>query len=754
MFRLFFGCVMVAAVCVTAVMLLAPAIGDDNPPPNPEVPPLSKGGPDVPRAGTPVDDDKPADLRKSVKAAMHQPMTILDARVLPVLRQDVPSERDGKLIFLATEVRPGEHVPAHKELYFSVATLGVPVTGWEGVLPEERIVEEGTGNMYRQVRPSDYATPGKALIVRHRVRFRTLDIGDKVKEGQTLGLINPVLAIEDLAIKLAMAEAAQSDVYVSRDMKTESKRRYDAIVAARRSVKSSFSLDDEMIAQVTFSRYTNEEEAKKAAVKKGQRELSAAQTTLRMHQLKANISGVIRAVYKQPGEAVRNLEAVLQLQSPDVLRVEAQVEVQDALELRKRMQRAEAWRVEAQRIRLQAIERGDMKEPPAAAMLMRRADSEVRVEVEASRQEPPLAALSGHTQEVTCVAMTAEAEPRVVSGSEDHTVRVWKKATGEDRWGEEMQLDHRAVVRSLAVTGPKAKTALLLTGTATGRARLFGLADMKETMLDSRHTGAINAVAFSADGDLCVTGGEDASLCLWKTDSGKLLGRVANAHRAAVTSAVFTPKGRVVTAGRDKRIVVWRLAEGGEGGRTLERDGTPLDRRGGEVGVLGTDPEGTYVLFDDGREVSIRSLDGRQVAGTLRNPPGAPNFAGFALYSPDGKTILAAGNGPGRLQLWRAPGEGVRPAELRQYLWSGNITCGAFAPGGKLAATGTADNRVLVWQLPESVEVEKPLDGQLTFVEEFLDTSLRKLTIRATVDNRGGWVIPGATATVVVPPVK
>jgi WD40 repeat protein len=386
-------------------------------------------------------------------------------------------------------------------------------------------------------------------------------------------------------------------------------------------------------------------------------------------------------------------------------------------------------------------------------MAERQALDQTKVEVEASRQEPPIASLNGHTQEVTCVAVTAEAAPRIVSGSEDNTVRVWKRLPAEDRWVEELQLDHKVPVRSLAVTGPKTKAAVMLTGTVTGRARLFTLADMKELMLESRHTGAINACAFSPEGDLCVTAGEDASLCLWKVETGKLMGRVATAHRAAITSVVFTPGERVVTAGRDKRIVVWKLTEGGEGGRTLKEEGA-IDRRGGDVTSLGTDPEGTHVLFDDGRELSVRSLDGRLVTGTLRNPPGSPNFAQFAMFSPDGKTILAAGNGPGRLQLWRAPGEGARPAELRQYLWSAAISCGAFAPEGKFAATGTADNRVLVWQLPESGEAEKPLKGQLTFVEEFLDTNLRKLTIRATVENPDGWVIPGATATIVVPPLR
>ncbi|MBY0227988.1 MAG: hypothetical protein K2W96_01775, partial [Gemmataceae bacterium] len=64
-----------------------------------------------------------------------------------------------------------------------------------------------------------------------------------------------------------------------------------------------------------------------------------------------------------------------------------------------------------------------------------------------------------------------------------------------------------------------------------------------------------------------------------------------------------------------------------------------------------------------------------------------------------------------------------------------------------------SDNRVLVWALPTRAEAEAPLAGQLTYVEEFLDSSLRKLAVRANVDNPG-WVLPGATATIVVPAQK
>jgi WD40 repeat protein len=166
------------------------------------------------------------------------------------------------------------------------------------------------------------------------------------------------------------------------------------------------------------------------------------------------------------------------------------------------------------------------------------------------------------------------------------------------------------------------------------------------------------------------------------------------------------------------------------------------------------DPKGERVLFDEGRELRVLGLATRRIEGTIQNPVGAVNFSTMAVFSPDGKTVLTNGAAAGRLQLWRAPGEEVRAAELRQYLWnSAPVTCGAFAPGGAFAVTGTQDHQVLVWELPGRAEADNVVTGQLTYVEEFMDTSLKRVPVRAEIHNAPRWVIPGANATLVIPPL-
>ena len=48
-----------------------------------------------------------------------------------------------------------------------------------------------------------------------------------------------------------------------------------------------------------------------------QREANAAITILRKHEVRAQIAGEIKLIYKHADEAIKNLDPVLQIQNPD-----------------------------------------------------------------------------------------------------------------------------------------------------------------------------------------------------------------------------------------------------------------------------------------------------------------------------------------------------------------------------------------------------------------------------------------------------
>src|SRR5262249_3910660 len=215
-----------------------------------------------------------------------------------------------------------------------------------------------------------------------------------------------------------------------------------------------------------------------------------------------------------------------------------------------------------------------------------------------------------------------------------------------------------------------------------------------------------------------------------------------------------------ISAGRDNTIVLWKLPAGNPPVRVAESD-----RRSGDVAVLGVSSDGKRVLFDQGKELRLVSLENRQVEGVLQNPSSSSNFTTMALFSPDGKTILTNVAADGRIQLWRAPDAAhPRPAELRQFIWtSGAVTCGAFAADNTFAVTGTQDNRVLVWPMPSGKEIDNTLTAKLTLVESSLDGASRQVRVWAELDNplvddpdkpgeKRLLLVPGGTATMVMFP--
>ena len=386
------------------------------------------------------------------------------------------------------------------------------------------------------------------------------------------------------------------------------------------------------------------------------------------------------------------------------------------------------------------------------------------VTVEPTTATPPKRELSGHLQAVTCVAVS-KAHPAaqgeepwytIVSGAEDRMVIGWDSRNGQQLW----RLQHRSVIKSVACTGEGAEHNLALIGAADGSAQIIDLEATAEPQkpleLEKRHQGAVLCAAFSADGKTCATSGDDRTIYLWDSSNGKLLkdGVIRSAHRAAVTSLQFTPDNLLVSAGRDGELNVWSVKPG-EPTRAVES----FDRRGGEVLQLGVSPDGKQVLYDQGKELLLLSLAKRRAEGVLQNYGVSGNFTNFALFAPNGKTILTASAAEGRLQLWRTPTTDGRAGELRQFIWSTGLdTCAAFAPNSKFAVTGTQDHKVLMWTMPSEEEINDKVEGTVSWVDESLNSgSTRQVRIWVDVNvdpNKPRRLIPGSIATIVVPPAK
>jgi WD40 repeat protein len=636
-------------------------------------------------------------------------IVVPNGRLVIAEQEEVPSEQEGKLVFIGTELKPGEPLPPKdKRATGRFGYLAIEIGRNDSTPEKERFTLEGdsSGKHYRRGREdSDSLEPGKIKVCYDNLTVRKLEVGMWVERGQLLALVDPDLAFDNLSTEVAHLNAAEAERRAAIAAREEASRKVASMEQSNRLAQGAVSLDDIQTARLTTVTKQEEELAKEAGVQESQRKVNAAWTKLKKHAIHASIDGVVRQIYKNlEGDAVKALEAVVQLQNPTRLRVEGLLEVQEAQKLEKDME----------------------------------------VIVEPTRPVPPTRVMGGHLDAVTCVAVSKGETPIVISGSADHSLAGWDSRTGLLLWS----LSTGAVVpRALTCTAPSSSRNLVLFGCSDGTAYLLDLNNRKEKprALGDRHKAAISCVAFSPDGELCVTGSDDRALRLWKTDTGELLHTLPGAHQNAVTSVQFASATRMVSAGRDGRFVVWQV----QVGKTAWK--SSIDGRTGDVAQIGVSPDGQYVLYDQGKDIRVLSLKEQRSEGTVHNNSATTNFTTLALFAPDGKTILTNGGGSGLLQLWRTPSHRGRASELRQFIWqNGPVTSAAFSPDGRFMVSGTQD-QVLLWTMPDRKEVEEQLKGKLVLVEKHLETSSREVRVWAELNMPSWELIPGGRATMVIP---
>lgn len=89
-----------------------------------------------------------------------------------------------------------------------------------------------------------------------------------------------------------------------------------------------------------------------------------------------------------------------------------------------------------------------------------------------------------------------------------------------------------------------------------------GASGRPELVLQTGHTGSINAIALSADGRFLVSASEDGSLKLWDTATGNVL-RTLQGHDKQVLAVSVSPDGSLIASGgMDATVRIWHVLTG------------------------------------------------------------------------------------------------------------------------------------------------------------------------------------------------
>lgn len=339
----------------------------------------------------------------------------------------------------------------------------------------------------------------------------------------------------------------------------------------------------------------------------------------------------------------------------------------------------------------------------------------------------------------------------LAAGSSDKLARVWDVQRSELK---ATLSGHTGWVTGVAFAPPEQSGALLL-ATATARDGLqlwdVGSGERRAARLPVGHTDAVEAMAYSPDGQRLATASPDETVWFWDAKTGQVLGRLdafgmgIGEWCACFWSLAFSPDGKTVATGStDGRVRLWDV-EAGEllytsqamgdliAGLSFSPDGQLL---------AGGDSDGTIWIWDLGIPVDappLLTIDNHGVIVSLAfspspSSPGRRLFvtgSGFGairvwdadtgtmvreiqnsqdavsvVYSPDGSLLAAGESGWAEefpVRLW-SPGSG----ELRQTLGGHNkdVDALAFSPDGRLLASGDWDGFTRLWDVATGEQLQ------------------------------------------------
>lgn len=230
------------------------------------------------------------------------------------------------------------------------------------------------------------------------------------------------------------------------------------------------------------------------------------------------------------------------------------------------------------------------------------------------------------------------------------------------------------------------------------------------------HAYGMRRMAYSPDGVVVCTGGEDGKLKLWNATSGFCYVTMEQSHSAPVTAVAFANSNVVISASLDGTVRAHDLHRY----RTFKTLTTPTPV---QFLSLAIDPSGEIVAAGsaDPFHIFIWNLQTGKLLDVMTGHEGP--ICDLTFQSSGG--VLASASWDGTVRFWDLY-KGNIATESMQH--TSDVVCVAFRPDGKEVCSGTIGGLLSFWDV-ESAKLKFEIDGRKDIAGG------RKLNDRMTSDN-------------------
>ena len=246
---------------------------------------------------------------------------------------------------------------------------------------------------------------------------------------------------------------------------------------------------------------------------------------------------------------------------------------------------------------------------------------------------------------------------------------------------------------------------LLASGGDDGSIKLWELSTGNSIQTLKGHANVTSGLTFSPDGQLLASSGDDGSIKLWEPSTGRTR-QTIRAHTDWVSCIAFSPDGHLLASGSDDgSIKLWEVPAG-------KIVGT-LKGNTDWIYSLAFSPGGRLLASGSlSKSIKVWNISTQKTAYTLK---GHANMAASVAFSPDGH-LLANGNDDGSIELWEVSTSKALGTLIEHSRW---VRCVIFSSNGQLLASGSDDQTIKLWNVATR-KVAQTLIGHTDRVESVI----------------------------------